>query len=93
MNREQDNGDSSTTQEAVLDDGCRREQQQTPETVVDNEHGREQEDLEAVIVIEVKENKDNEKQKENNDIPALNTEQHNEDSTTTQESAVDNGHG
>ena len=58
-------------------------------TVVDNEHGQEQEDVEAVIIIE--ENKDNEKQKENNDVPALNAEQDNEDSTTTQESVVDNG--
>ena len=58
--------------------------------MVDNEHGREQEDVEAVIVIE--ENKDNEKQKESNDIPALNAEQHSEDSTTTQESVVDDGH-
>ena len=37
LNREQDNQDSTTTQEAVLDDGHGQEQQQTPETVVDNE--------------------------------------------------------
>ena len=57
--------------------------------MVDNEHGREQEDIEAVIVIE--ENKDNEEQKENNNIPALNREQDNKDSTTSQESVVDDG--
>ena len=48
-------------------------------------------------MIVVEENKDNKKQKENNDIPALNAEQHYEDSTTTQESTqesvVDDGHG
>ena len=43
-----------------------------------------------MIVIE--ENKDNERNKENNDVPALNAEQHNKDSTTTQESVVDDGH-
>ena len=57
--------------------------------MVDNEHGQEQEDVEGVIVIE--QNKDTEKQKENNDIPPLNAEQDNEDSTTTQESVVDYG--
>ena len=71
--------------------GAEQEQQQTPETVVDNERGQEQEDVEAVIVIE--DNKDNEKQKENNDVPALSAEQDNKDSTTTQESVVDNGRG
>ena len=57
--------------------------------MVDNVRGQEQEDVEAVIVIE--ENKDNKKQNENNDVPALNRERDNEDSTTTQESVVDDG--
>ena len=89
MNGEQDNEDSTTTQESVVDDGHGQEQQQTPESVVDNEHRQEQEDVEAVIVIE--ENKDTKKQKENNDVPALKGEQDNEDSTTTQESVIDDG--
>ena len=59
--------------------------------MVDNECRQEQQDVEAVIIIE--ENKDNEKQKEINDVPALNAEQHNKDSTTTQEAVVDDGHG
>ena len=42
-----------------------------------------------MIVIE--ESKDNEKQKESNDVPALNGEQDNEDSSTTQEAVIDNG--
>ena len=87
MNGEQDNEDSTTTQESVVEHGRRREQQQTQESVVDNECGQEQKDIEAVIVIE--EDKYTEKQKENNDVPALNAEQDSEDSTTTQESVVD----
>ena len=43
-----------------------------------------------MIVIE--ENKDNKKQKENNDIPALNGEQDNKDFSTTQEAVIDDGH-
>ena len=59
-------------------DGARRRQQW------------QQEDVDAVIIRE--EGKDNEKQKENNDVPALNGEQDYKDSTTTQESVLDNGH-
>ena len=64
--------------ESVVDGACRRQQWQ-------------QEDVDAVIIRE--EDKDTEKQKENNDVPALNAEQDNEHSTTTQESVVDDGHG
>ena len=62
--------------------------------MVDNEHGREQEDVEAVIIRE--DDKDNKKWKENDDIQAWNKdleqdnlEQDNEHSTTTQESGDD----
>ena len=41
----------------------------------------------------IEENKDNGKLKENNDIPSLNKEQDNEDSSTTQEAVIDNGRG
>ena len=65
----------------MVDDECGREQQQ-------------QEDIGAVIIW--KDDKDNEKQKENDDIQAWdkeleqdNLEQDNEHSTTTQESGVD----
>ena len=62
--------------------------------MVDNEHGQEEEDIEAVIIRE--DNKDNKKWKGNNDIQAWNEEleqdnleQDNEHSTTTQESGDD----
>ena len=97
MNTEQDNEHSRTTQESVVDDECRQELQQTQELVVDDERGQEQqqqEDIEAVIVRE--DDKDNEKQKESDDTQAWNKEleqdnleQDNEQSTTTQESVVD----
>ena len=66
----------------------------TQELVVDGAHGRQQwqqEDVDAVTVRE--EDKDTEKQKDNRDVPALNAEQDNKDSTTTQESVVDDGCG
>ena len=37
LNAEQDNEHSTTTQESVVDNGHGREQQQTQESVVDNE--------------------------------------------------------
>ena len=42
-----------------------------------------------MIVIE--KNKDNKKLKENKDVPSLDGEQDNEDSSTTQEAVIDNG--
>ena len=42
-----------------------------------------------MIVIE--KNKDNEKHKENKDIPSLDGEQDNEDSSTTPEAVIDDG--
>ena len=38
LNAEQDIEHSTTTQESVVDDGHGRQQQQTQESVVDNEH-------------------------------------------------------
>ena len=66
----------------------------TQEFVVDGAHGRQQwqqEDVDAVIARE--EDKDTKKQKDNREVPALNAEQDNKDSTTTQESVVDDGRG
>ena len=40
-------------------------------------------------MIDIEENKDNEQQKGNNDVPSLNGEQENEDSSTTQEAVID----
>ena len=62
LNGEEDNEDSSTTQEAVIGDGRGQQQQQ-----------QQQQDIDTVIVIA--ENKGNEKQKENNDVPTVNGEQ------------------
>ena len=69
-----DDEPSTTTQESVVDGARRRQQCQ-------------QKDIDAVIVRE--EDKDTDKQKEKDDIQALNTEQDNEHSTTTQESVFD----
>ena len=63
MDREQDNKDYSTTPEAVIDDGSAQEQQQQ----------EEEEDVDTVINIE--KNKDNEKHKENKNVPSLDREQ------------------
>ena len=40
---------------------------------------------------DVDKNKDNEKLKENKDVPSLDGEQDNKDSTTTPEAVIDNG--
>ena len=74
-----DDEPSTTTTEAVIDDGSTREQQQQ----------QEQEDTDTVIVIE--KNKDNEKLKENKDIPSLDGEQDNEDSSISPEAVIDDG--
>ena len=79
LDGEQDNKDSSTTPEAVIDNGSAREQQQQ----------RQQEDIDTVIIIE--KNKDNEKLNENKDVPSLDGEQDNEDSSTTPEAVIDDG--
>ena len=66
----------------------------TQELVVDSAHGRQQwqqEDVDAVIIRE--EDKCNEKQKEIDDVQALNAEQDNEHSATTQELVVEDEHG
>ena len=73
LDGEQDNEDSTTTPETVIDNGSEREQQQR----------RQQGD--------VGKNKDNEKLKENKDVPSLDGEQDNEDSTTTPETVIDDG--
>ena len=72
-----DDEPSITTQELVVDGASKWQQWQ-------------QEDIDAVIVRE--EDKDNEKQKEKDNVQALNAEQDNEHSTTTQELVVDNEH-
>ena len=79
LDGEQDNEDSSTTPEAVIDNGSTQEQQQQ----------RQQEDTDTVIVIE--KNKDNEEHKENKDVPSLDREQDNKDSSTTPEAVIDDG--
>ena len=69
LDGQQDNEDSTTTSESLMDDGIKREQQQQ----------RQQGD--------VGKNKDNEKRKVkgNKDIPSLDGQQDNEESTTTPE--------
>ena len=57
-----DDEPSTTSPEAAIDDGSAREQQQQ----------QQQEDADTVIVIE--KNKDNEKLKENKDVPSLDRE-------------------
>ena len=73
-----DDEPSTTIQELVVDGAHRRQQWQ-------------QEDIDAVNVRE--EDKDTEKQKEKDNVQALNAEQDNKHSTTTQESVVDDEHG
>ena len=73
LDGEQDNEDSTTTTEAVIDTGSEREQQQQ----------RQQGD--------VSKNKDNEKIKERKDVPSLDREQDNKNSTTTPEAVIDDG--
>ena len=74
-----DDEPSTTSPEAVIDDGSAQEQQQEPQ----------QEDIDTVIVIE--KNKDNEKLKENKEVPSLDGEQDNKDPSTTPEAVIDNG--
>ena len=71
LDGEQDNEDSTTTTEAVIDTGSEREQHQQ----------RKQGD--------VSKNKDNKKIKERKDVPSLDGEQDNEDSTTSTEAVID----
>ena len=75
LDGQQDNEDSMTTSESLMDDGIEREQQQ-----------RQQQG-------DVGKNKDNEKRKakEDKDVPSLDRQQDNEDSTTTSESLMDDG--
>ena len=75
LDGQQDNEDSTTTSESLMDDGIEREQQQR----------RQQGDIGK--------NKDNEKRKakENKDVPSLDGQQDNEDSTTTPEALIDDG--
>ena len=61
----------------------------TPGTVIDD--GSEQEQQQRRQQGDVGKNKDNEKLMENKDMPSLDGEQDNEDSTTTTEAVIDDG--
>ena len=61
----------------------------TPEAVIDD--GSEQEQQQRSQQGDVGKNKDNEKLKENKDVPSLDGQQDNEDSTTTTEAVIDDG--
>ena len=61
----------------------------TPETVIDD--GSEQEQQQRRQQEDVGKNKDIEKCKENKDVPSLDREQDNEDSSTTPEAVIDDG--
>ena len=61
----------------------------TPEAVIDDGSAREQQRRRQEE--DVDKNKDNEKLKENKDVPSLDGEQDNEDSTTTPEAVIDDG--
>ena len=61
----------------------------TPEAVIDD--GSEREEQQRRQQEDVDKNKDNKKLKENKDVPSLDREQDNEDSTTTPESVIDDG--
>ena len=73
MNAEQDNEDSRTTQESVVDDGCRREQQQdneyssTNQESVDDDENESGDDDENDAVISGEDDSDNKEQVENKD--------------------------
>ena len=61
----------------------------TTEAMIDD--GSEREQQQQRQQGDIDKNKDNEKLKENKDMPSLDGEQHNEDSTTTPEAVIDNG--
>ena len=61
----------------------------TPEAVIDD--GSEREQQQQQQQGDIGKNKDNEKLKENKDVPSLDRQQDNEDSTTTTEAVIDDG--
>ena len=61
----------------------------TPEAVIDD--GSEREQQQRRQQEDVDKNNDNEKHKENKDVPSLDGEQDNEVSTTTPEAVIDDG--
>ena len=61
----------------------------TTEAVIDN--GSEREQQQQRQQGDVDKNKDNEKLKENKDVPSLDGQQDNKDSTTTTEAVIDDG--
>ena len=61
----------------------------TPEAVIDD--GSEQEQQQRRQQGDIGKNKDNEKLKENKDMPSLDRQQDNKDSTTTPEAVIDDG--